>query len=112
MPTLTIFTSVLVVHMSRNFKAYMQSRPRPRLPVDRRTRGHDSQQKDTICHASALWILSLDLKHTEVSFLPNSIDSLCLRVAQMPRSREVVIFWTTLSDAMTDYFTPLRMRAG
>ena len=31
-------------------------------------------------------------KHTEASFLPISTDSLCLRVAQIPRSRDVAIF--------------------
>jgi hypothetical protein len=29
------------------------------------------------------WIVSLDLKHTEASFAPSSIDSLCLPVAQV-----------------------------
>ncbi len=30
----------------------------------------------------------------------------------MPESREVVIFLDNYDDATTDYFTPLRMRAG
>ena len=30
--------------------------------------------------------MSFDLKYNEASFLSNSIDSLCLRVAQVPRS--------------------------
>jgi hypothetical protein len=39
--------------------------------------------------------VSLDLKHTEASFSLNSIDLLCLRVSQMPTSREVAISWAT-----------------
>ena len=38
------------------------------------------------------WIVSLDLKDTEASFLPNSTDSRCLQVAQVPRSRDMAIF--------------------
>ena len=34
-------------------------------------------------------------KHTEASFSPVSTDSFCLRVAQMPRSRDVAIFVAT-----------------
>jgi hypothetical protein len=41
------------------------------------------------------WTVSLDLKQTEASFSQNSIDSLSLRVAQVPTSREVAIFVLT-----------------
>ena len=37
-------------------------------------------------------------KHTEASFSPISTDSLCLRVAQIPRSRDVAIFVPTTDD--------------
>ena len=37
-------------------------------------------------------------KHTEAGFLPNSMDSLCLRVTQMNRSRDVAIFMPTTTD--------------
>jgi hypothetical protein len=30
--------------------------------------------------------------HNETSFSPNSIDSLCLQVAQVPRSQDMAIF--------------------
>ena len=36
--------------------------------------------------------MSLDLKHTEASFSPNSTDSRCLQVAQVPRSQDMAIF--------------------
>ena len=39
--------------------------------------------------------MSLNLKHTEASSSPNSIDSLCLRVAQMPTSQDMAIFVLT-----------------
>jgi hypothetical protein len=45
-------------------------------------------------------IVSLDLKHNEASFSTNSIDWLCLRVAQVPRSRDMAIFVST--DRQTD----------
>ena len=41
--------------------------------------------------------MSLDLKPTEASILPNLINSLCLRVAQVPRSRDVAIFVLTIT---------------
>jgi hypothetical protein len=53
--------------------------------------------------------------NNEASFLPSSIDSLCLRVAQVPRFRDMVIFVST--DIQTDRRTNrllyplLRMRA-
>jgi hypothetical protein len=40
-------------------------------------------------------ISQFNLKHTEVGFSMNSIDLLCLRVAQMPRSRDLTIFMLT-----------------
>jgi hypothetical protein len=40
-------------------------------------------------------MVSLDLKHTEASFSPGSIDSLYLRVAQVPSSRDMAIFGST-----------------
>jgi hypothetical protein len=53
----------------------------------------------------ALWIVSLDLKPTEASFLPNLTDSLCLRVAQVPRSRDMAIFG--LVTTMTTVTRPI-----
>ena len=55
--------------------------------------------------------MSLDLKHSEASFSPKSIDSLCLRVAQMPTSRSMAIFMLTTTtdnndDDTTEYITP------
>ena len=35
------------------------------------------------------------LKHIEATFLPISMDWLCLQLAQMPRSRDLVIFVVT-----------------
>jgi hypothetical protein len=43
-----------------------------------------------------------DSKHNEAGF---STDSLCLRVAQMPRSRDLAIFVLT-TDRQTNCFTP------
>jgi hypothetical protein len=39
--------------------------------------------------------MSLDLKYTEAGFLPSSIDSLRLKVAQVPRSRDMAICVST-----------------
>ena len=39
--------------------------------------------------------------HTEASFSPNSIDLLCLRVAQTPPSRDMVIFVLTTTTTTT-----------
>jgi hypothetical protein len=66
---------------------------RPRL-------GYLSIGVATIPNKNTLFVTLVDLiprfeAHRGQFFLPNSIDSLCLRVAQMPESREVVIFWTT-----------------
>ena len=36
-----------------------------------------------------------ELKQTEANFLPISMDSLCLRVAQLPGSQDVAIFMLT-----------------
>ncbi len=49
-------------------------------------------------YLSRLWSVFLDLKHTEASFSPNLIDSLCL---QVPRSREVAIFVITTTQPIT-----------
>ena len=57
-------------------------------------RGYGGQQKH-------LWIVSLDLMHTEVSFSPNLIDSLCLQVAWMPTPRDIVIFVLTVTQPIT-----------
>jgi hypothetical protein len=46
--------------------------------------------------------MSLDLKHTEASFSPSSIDSLYLRVAEMPRCRNLAIFVRTTDDRRTN----------
>ena len=42
--------------------------------------------------------MSLDLKHTEASFLPSPIDWLYLRVADMPRCRDLAIFVRTTDN--------------
>ena len=68
--------------------------------VDRR--GYGGQQKGTICDARGL---SLDLKHTEACFLPNSIDLLCL---SHPRHK----IWQFCVHVMTNYITPLHMEIG
>ena len=53
------------------------------------------------------WGLSHNWKHNEVSFSKISTDSLCLRVAQMPRSQDLVIFvLTTTDNRQTNFFTP------
>jgi hypothetical protein len=51
------------------------------------------------------WALPNDSKHNEAGFSTISTDSLCLRVAQMPRSRDLAIFVLT-TDRQTDCFTP------
>jgi hypothetical protein len=50
--------------------------------------------------------MSLDLKHTEASFSPSSIDWLCSRVAQLPRSQNMAIFGAP-DDRTTD--TPITL---
>jgi hypothetical protein len=52
-------------------------------------------------YLSRLWIVSLDLKHTGASFSPNSIDSLCLWIAVVPRSRIVVMLVLTTTQPNT-----------
>ncbi len=42
--------------------------------------------------------MSLNLKHTEASFSPSPIDLLYLRVAEMPRKRDMVIFVQVTDD--------------
>ncbi len=57
--------------------------------------------------------MSLDLKHTEASFSPSLIDSLYLRVAEMPRCRDMAIFVWITGDRRTNQllYPLLRMRA-
>ncbi len=52
-----------------------------------------------------LWALPNDSKHDEASFMTISTDLLHLRVAQMPRSRDLAIF-VLMIDKQTDWFTP------
>ena len=49
-------------------------------------------------------------KRIEASFSPMSTDSLYLRVAQMPRSRDIAIFVPTTDK--TDCFTPCACARG
>ena len=58
------------------------------------------------------WTIPLDSKHTEACFSPNSTDSLCLLVAQVPRSWDMANFFANdnnnnndNNDDTTDYFT-------
>jgi hypothetical protein len=44
------------------------------------------------------WTLSNDSKHNEASFMTISTDSLRLRVAQTPRSRDLAIFVLTIAQ--------------
>jgi hypothetical protein len=57
-------------------------------------RGYDGRQKGTVCDTYRL-CPSIVLKHTKASFSPYSIDSLCLQVAQVPKSWNMVIFVST-----------------
>jgi hypothetical protein len=55
------------------------------------------------------WALPNDSKHNEVDFLTIPTDSLYLRVAQMPRSRDLAIFCADdrrRTDIQTDCVTP------
>jgi hypothetical protein len=45
--------------------------------------------------------MSLNLKQTEAGFSPSSIDSLCLRVAETPRCRDLAIF-VRMTDRQPD----------
>jgi hypothetical protein len=71
--------------------------------------------QDSLVQACAVVSIgvSLDLKHTEASFSPSSIDSLCLRVAQVPKSRDMAIFGSTDDRRRTKrlLYPLLRMRA-
>jgi hypothetical protein len=51
------------------------------------------------------WTLPNDSKHNEACFMTISTDSLRLRVAQTPGSRDLAIFVLT-TDRQTDCFTP------
>jgi hypothetical protein len=53
-----------------------------------------------------LWALPNDSKHNEAGFSTISTDSLCLRVAKVPRSRDLAIFVLTTDDRQTNCFTP------
>jgi hypothetical protein len=55
------------------------------------------------------WALPNDSKHNEAGFSTISTDSLCLRVAQMPRSRDLAIFVLTTDRPIA--LPLLRMRA-
>ena len=50
-----------------------------------------------------------DLKHIQASFSLILTDWLRLRIAQMPRCQDLVIFMVTITttDRQTDYFTPV-----
>ena len=50
-----------------------------------------------------------DLKHIQASLSLIPIDWLCLRVAQVPRCRDLAISVVT-TDRLTDYFTPAHAR--
>jgi hypothetical protein len=56
------------------------------------------------------WTLSNDSKHSEAGFTTISTDSLHLRVAQMPRSRDLAIF-VLMTDRQTDIALPLAAHA-
>ena len=53
-------------------------------------------------------VMSLNLK-----YLPSLIDSLCLQVAEVPKSQDVAIFFWTITTTTTEpIISPLRMRMG
>ena len=56
--------------------------------------------------------MSLDLKDTEANFSPNSTDSRCLRVAQMPRSRDTAIFMLTTTTTRPITLPPCACTRG
>jgi hypothetical protein len=58
------------------------------------------------------WALPNDLRHNEAGFSMISTDSLCIRVAQMPRSRDLVIFVLTTDDRQTHKPIALRNPAA
>ena len=53
----------------------------------------------------------LNSKHSEASFSPNSTNLLCLRVAKVPRCRDLAIFFAD-NDNDNDYFTPCACARG
>ena len=57
------------------------------------------------------WAVPNDLKHAEASFSPISTNPLCIRDAQMPRSRDRAIFVPT-TDIQTDYLIPCACARG
>ena len=63
-------------------------------------------------YLSRLWSVSLDLKHTEASFSPNSIDSLCLRVIRTPRTRDMAIFVLTTTTTRPITLPPCACARG
>ena len=74
-------------------------------------RGYDGQQEYTICDAymqchSILTILK------PVFFSMNSTDSLCLQLAQVPRSPDLAIFVSTMTTTTEPITLPLCMRVG
>ena len=52
------------------------------------------------------------LKHSEANLLKISTSWLCLRVAQMPRSQNLMNFMLTMTtmDGQTDCLTPLHVQ--
>ena len=63
--------------------------------------GYDGQQKYVI------FDVPNNLKHIQASFSLILTDWLRLRIAQMPRCQDLVIFVVTTTDRQTDYFTPV-----
>ena len=61
-----------------------------------------------------LWPVQNDSKYTEASFLPISLYSFAILVAQAPRSPKQVIFvrTTTTTDIQTDCFIPCACALG
>ena len=59
------------------------------------------------CHLWHSWALPDDLKNIEACFLQISTDLLCLRAAQMPRSRDQVIFVLTTDNRQNWLLYPL-----
>ena len=55
------------------------------------------------------WTISLDSKHTEARFSPNSTDSLCFLVAQVPRPPDMAIFLLTTTTTTTTTTRPITL---
>ena len=71
------------------------------------------QPENVINFVTLMGLIIDDSKNIETIFLQISTDSLCLRVAQMPRSRDQAIFVLTTDDSITDCFIPCtHARAG